>query len=417
MHQKKSVFVAKMDERNVELASSSVSMVDPDIETSLHTDVTKSLEGLETAEGLIKHNPVVVISKSTCPFCFELKRTLHTYGVNYVVAEIDRLPSMKSIQKDLKEKYSVSTVPLLFLNGELVGGCMKVKELEHTGEFQHQIFPFVTGDVPVEERLKRYTLLLFPETVNKHVVRATGLLTTLYCIFCVIFFEREGTKYAVLGLALDFLLRLVFGSGSSPVGMVGAAMATPFNPVLAAGPPKQFAALCGLCMSGLSATLLLSGQRLAGTIVVGALILPAGLEGIFDFCLGCWMFGIAISFNLISPAVYRPYLNIFPAKQWAHDFSTDSSVKYDPVPPTHVPVPGQVGTSPLLDLFASVCVCVSDLCCPSLPDNPLSRGPDPQGPFGDRVQASGRPCEEHYCGFFCASSDLSRDCNGVQVHG
>jgi len=121
----------------------------------------------------------------------------------------------------------------------------------------------------------------------------------------------------------------------------------PFIPVYSAGAPKQFAACCGTFMSVLSAGLLLGGQELAGTIVIGALIFPAGLEGFFDFCLGCWMFGIAISLNIIPPTVYRPYLNYYPAKKWAQQFSTDTSVTYEAVPSTHVMIPGQTEESPV----------------------------------------------------------------------
>lgn len=337
----------------MELVTSPVAVSTNDVEASLHNDVTKELDKQESVEDFIKSKPVFMVSKSTCPFCFELKRTLQSYGVNYEVVEIDKLPAMASIQKDLKEKYGQSTVPLLFLKGELVGGCMHVKELEHSGEFQRVISPFLSMDVPIEDRVSRFTFLYFPETVNKLVVRAVGLLSMIYCILCVAFFKRRGTRYAVLGLAIDFFLRVIFGSGSSPIGMVGAALMAPFPPVFSAGPPKQFAACCGTFMSALAAALLLSGQELGGTIVIGMLIMPTGLEGVFDFCLGCWMFGIAISLNIIPPSIYRPYLNHFPAKKWAQAFSTDTTVQYEAVPSTHVMLPGQVwncahGYMPLL---------------------------------------------------------------------
>jgi glutaredoxin 3 len=260
---------------------------DSDIESAdLQRDVTNTLlQGENNVEDLIKSQPVVMISKSTCPFCFELKRTLQTYGVSYDVAEINLLPGMQSIQKDLKAKHGICSVPLLFLNGELVGGCTYVKELEHSGEFQRLISPFVTSNVPKEERVARFAFLYFPETVNKLVVRVVGLLSMLYCILCVVFYDRSGTKYAVLGLAVDFVIRVVFGSGGSPIGMVGAAIVAPFDPIFSAGAPKQFAACCGTFMSVLAAALLLAGEQLAGTVVIGMLVMPTGLEGIFDFCL------------------------------------------------------------------------------------------------------------------------------------
>lgn len=55
--------------------------------------------------------------------------------------------------------------------------------------------------------------------------------------------------------------------------------------------------------------LLHSGQDIAASVILGLLMGASGLEGFFNFCLGCVFFGLGIRFKLISPAVYRIYAN------------------------------------------------------------------------------------------------------------
>jgi tellurite resistance protein TehA-like permease/glutaredoxin len=316
-----------------------------DAESPTFVDISNA-DANSSVEDLVKSHPVMLFSKSTCPFCFGLKSLLDSYGVHYTVVELDSTGRATALQQQLFEKGGERTVPQLFIDGTKVGGCTKCKELQISGEFQSKIAPYMTKDVKKEPHIKNFNYFYFPEVVNGLVVRATGTLSMIYAVLCVAFWDHRATKWAVLAIAIDYLLRIVFGSGSSPIGMVGALIVSPMKPIFTPGQPKQFAACCGLFMTGLSAALYLSGQKLGGVIMIALLIPPAGMEGILNFCLGCWMFGLAIQFKMIPPTIYEPYISYRAFRSWAYDFN-NSDVKYDVVQNEHVLLPGQQEPSPV----------------------------------------------------------------------
>ena len=216
-----------------------------------------------------------------------------------------------------------------------------MKALEHSGAFNALFTQVQRVDPEKEERVSSNGLFFFPETTNKRSSQAAGFIAMCICVLCVAFWDKPQTRWVVLGLAIDFVMRLVFGGLISPIGVVSNLVVIHQKPLYGCGPPKQFAALCGFSMSALSAALLLSGQQLGGTIVIGMLIAPTGAEGIFDFCLGCWIFGHAIRLKIVSPSVYRPYLNLKGDKKWAYGFMNDQP-KQEEAEKTHLLLPNQV---------------------------------------------------------------------------
>lgn len=284
-------------------------------------DVTAATLSSSGIEDLIREHPVMLFSKATCAFCLELKSTLLTLGIPYATFEVDKCQNYAEITGKLNELSGVSTYPNLFVKGKSIGGCMDCKRMEQKGTFL-SAFNEVERIAPApEERLTRTTLFWFPETVNRKSAQMSGLLSFIVCVLCVAFYESRATKWVVLGLALDFFGRLIGGGTWTPIGMASTILTSYWEPRFMCGAPKQFAAFCGLFMSALSAALLLSGQRLGGTVVIGMLIGPTGLEGFLDFCAGCWMFGWGITFGVVPKSVYRPYLNLYTAKEWAYAFS------------------------------------------------------------------------------------------------
>lgn len=252
-----------------------------------------------------------------------MKRTLAAYGVSFAVFEVNQTSAMKRIQAVLKEKSGFSTVPNLFIRGESKGGCMDVKALKNTGQLATLLAPFVGKERNKGPEMSSLGLLWFPDTANGHVVRLVGLFTMIYSILCVIFYRSYPTRWAVLALALDFLARLVYGASHSLMGALASALVVNLPPKWSAGPPKQFAALCGVFFSTFGAGLFLGGQRVGGAIVIALLAGAAGCEGIFDFCFGCWMFGLAISFGILPASVYQPYLNMVSDRKWGYVYMNE----------------------------------------------------------------------------------------------
>jgi monothiol glutaredoxin len=84
----------------------------------------------------IKENPVMLFMKGTpeAPACGFSRRTsgaLNELGVKY--AALDILPDPR-IREELSGLSGWPTIPQLFVNGELVGGCDIVMEMWDTGE-------------------------------------------------------------------------------------------------------------------------------------------------------------------------------------------------------------------------------------------------------------------------------------------
>ena len=57
----------------------------------------------ELVNELIENNPVVVFSKTTCPFCKEAKEILERGGVKFLAKEIDTDPQGADIQEALRQ--------------------------------------------------------------------------------------------------------------------------------------------------------------------------------------------------------------------------------------------------------------------------------------------------------------------------
>jgi glutaredoxin 3 len=70
-----------------------------------------------------EENPVMVYSKTYCPFCSEVKSLFSNLAVDAKVVDLDTLADGDAIQDALMEVSGMRTVPQVFIGGELVGGC------------------------------------------------------------------------------------------------------------------------------------------------------------------------------------------------------------------------------------------------------------------------------------------------------
>ncbi|CAH0477121.1 unnamed protein product [Peronospora belbahrii] len=87
----------------------------------------------------INQNPVVLFSKSYCPYCKKTKETLEELGVKPVVLELDIREDGAAIQAFLFRLTRQSTVPNLFIKGKSVGGNDRVQELHRSGELADRL--------------------------------------------------------------------------------------------------------------------------------------------------------------------------------------------------------------------------------------------------------------------------------------
>ena len=95
----------------------------------------------EFIENAIQENPVMLFMKGTphqpaCGFSARTAGCLNELGVKY--AALDILPDPR-IREELSSLSGWPTIPQLFVDGELVGGCDIVTELFESGELAEKL--------------------------------------------------------------------------------------------------------------------------------------------------------------------------------------------------------------------------------------------------------------------------------------
>ena len=128
--------------------------------------------------------------------------------------------------------------------------------------------------------------------VEEHVVRVVALQVII--ISCIVLFTRS--YWLALLLAADFALR-AFIYIPAPLALVAKQihklLGWSNKPVFA--PPKRFAATMGLFFCLAIFTCLYLSYNLAAYLIIGILLVCAGLESFFNICVGCYVYDILIA--------------------------------------------------------------------------------------------------------------------------
>jgi monothiol glutaredoxin len=95
----------------------------------------------EAIKGAITDNPVILFMKGTpdhpgCGFSARVSAILESLDQPF--AAVDVLPDPR-IRQELSALSKWPTIPQLFVDGELVGGCDIVSEMYQTGELQQAL--------------------------------------------------------------------------------------------------------------------------------------------------------------------------------------------------------------------------------------------------------------------------------------
>jgi monothiol glutaredoxin len=104
----------------------------------------------EAIEQAIEENPVLLFMKGTpeAPACgFSARTVAILQSLDKPFAAVDILPDPR-IRQELSALSGWPTIPQLFVDGELVGGCDIVSEMYDSGELQQTLG--VEGAAPVE---------------------------------------------------------------------------------------------------------------------------------------------------------------------------------------------------------------------------------------------------------------------------
>jgi len=74
------------------------------------------------AQSIIDENPVVVFSKSYCPYCKASKALLSEKGAKFYVLELDQIDDGADLQDALEEMTHQRSVPNIFIKKQHIGG-------------------------------------------------------------------------------------------------------------------------------------------------------------------------------------------------------------------------------------------------------------------------------------------------------
>jgi monothiol glutaredoxin len=106
----------------------------------------------DSIQQAIEENPVILFMKGTPdqPMCgFSARTVAVLQSVGRPFAAVDVLPDPR-IRQELSALSNWPTIPQLFVEGELVGGCDIVTEMYETGELAQALGAEGSGE-PVEE--------------------------------------------------------------------------------------------------------------------------------------------------------------------------------------------------------------------------------------------------------------------------
>jgi len=100
-------------------------------------DVKYTPEQKQSIEGLISKEPLLIFSKSYCPYCVSTKSLLHSHGVTTAVyREVNKEVDGLETQAILYKLYDQKTVPSIFISGRHIGGNAELQKLAKEGKLK-----------------------------------------------------------------------------------------------------------------------------------------------------------------------------------------------------------------------------------------------------------------------------------------
>eukprot|EP01092_Planopodium_desertum_P004063 TRINITY_DN17965_c0_g1_i1.p1 TRINITY_DN17965_c0_g1~~TRINITY_DN17965_c0_g1_i1.p1 ORF type:complete len:103 (-),score=15.70 TRINITY_DN17965_c0_g1_i1:53-361(-) len=82
----------------------------------------------------IDESPVVIFSKSYCPYCIRVKKLFSDLKVSAKVIELDQMKEGSDIQSILEDMTGQTTVPSVFIGKKHIGGCDDTTRLHSQGK-------------------------------------------------------------------------------------------------------------------------------------------------------------------------------------------------------------------------------------------------------------------------------------------
>ena len=337
------------------------------------SNVTLADGGAKGVIEVLRSVPIALVGKTTCAYSLEANNTLVSAAANCGGADIvttfwvDEMPMGGDVHAALKQELKQATVPYVFINGEFIGGCDDTKQLQAAGTLAPKLYAAAAahglrpakgktaskqaeskagakeqvlhGNIVIPDEkfvdptfkpvvadgaTKAYPpLFFFPEVVDSTVIRLTAAQVAIICIIAIIFRKHVWAHYMVLGLMLENLARLIFGTGPSPLGQISRCIAVFLKPSFRPGIPKQFAVGCGTFMSVVATIFLFTSgfdpEEIIPALFLAVYALLSTLESGIGFCMGCVIFGFMVKLNILSKDVYNVGISSKPEMEYTYE--------------------------------------------------------------------------------------------------
>lgn len=152
----------------------------------------------------------------------------------------------------------------------------------------------------------------FPNPVNDVAARTVAAGVIALSVSAI----ATHQLWLTIPLAYGFVARVACGPRFSPLGRIATQVIAPTigkNARRVPGPPKRFAQAIGAVFS-LSALLLwVIGEPTSARVVLAILVVPATLEAVFAYCVGCQIFALGMRLRLVPEHICLECADIYGA--------------------------------------------------------------------------------------------------------
>jgi hypothetical protein len=149
----------------------------------------------------------------------------------------------------------------------------------------------------------------FPNPVNEKAARVVAGVVMVVALIALL----TSAYWLLIPVAYGFWARVLTGPTLSPLGQFATRVAAPRlgEPKYVPGPPKRFAQGMGAAITTAAAVLALTGATTATDVLLGLLVVAAGLESILAFCIGCQIFGLLMRAGVVPDTVCAECVDIW----------------------------------------------------------------------------------------------------------
>jgi len=141
----------------------------------------------------------------------------------------------------------------------------------------------------------------FPRTINEKAARVVAGVVAIAGLVALL----VPAHWLVIPLAYGFWARVLTGPRLSPLGALASRAVAPRlgAPKVVPGPPKRFAQAMGAAMTTAAVVALALGGNGVVAFLLLFLVVAAGLESVFAFCVGCQIFGLLMRAGVIPDEI------------------------------------------------------------------------------------------------------------------